>query len=189
MIRELIKIAERVLRRYLPPIPISPFPAAHIQKLKFPLFSGDIRNHNQFKELFIHFTKHLDQTECLYQLVESMQRPAERKNIKPCTSIYRAWQILDESYGDDDRLVDNLICDIENLNSYTIKGRVNLAEMDKFTESIQNFITQVEGTNITQYLNGRLLFTQKFAESYRKNIACYFCKELLMESRKTRSMV
>ena len=115
-----------------------------MQKLKFPTFSGDIRDYKQFKELFIHFTKHLDQTECLYQLVESMQRPAERKKIKPCTSIYQAWQILDESYGDDDRLVDILLCDIENLNSYTIKGRVNLAEMDKFTESIQNFITQVE---------------------------------------------
>ena len=89
-----------------------------------------------------------------------MQRPAERKKIKPCTSIYRAWQILDESYGDDDRLVDILLCDIENLNSYTIKGRVNLAEMDKFTESIQNFITQVEGIGMTQDLNGRLLVTQ-----------------------------
>ena len=160
MIHELIKIAERVLRRDLPPIPISPFPAAHMQKLTFPTFSEDIRDDKQFKELFIHFTKHLDQTECLYQLVDSMQRPAERKKIKPCTSIYRARQILDESYGDDDRLVDILLCDIENLNSYTIKGRVNFAEMDKFTESIQNFITQVEGINMTQYLNGRLLVTQ-----------------------------
>ena len=62
MIHELIKIAERVLRRDLPPIPISPFPAAHMQKLKFPTFSGDIRDYKQFKELFIHFTKHLDQT-------------------------------------------------------------------------------------------------------------------------------
>ena len=64
MIHELIKIAERVLLRDLPPIPISPFPAAHMQKLKFPTFSGDIRDYKQFKELFIHFTKHLDQTEC-----------------------------------------------------------------------------------------------------------------------------
>ena len=84
-----------------------------------------------------------------------MQRPAERKTIKPCTNIYRALQILDESYGDDDRFVDILLRDIEKLNSHTIKGRVNLAEMDKFTESIQNFITQVEGINMTQYLNGR----------------------------------
>ena len=159
MLHELIKIAERVLCRDLPPIPLSPFPAAHMQKLKFPTFSGDIHDYKQFKELFIHFTKHLDQTECLYQLVESMQRPAERKKIKPCTNIYRAWQILDESYGDDDRLVNILICDIEKLNSYSIKGRVNLAEMDKFTESIQNFITQVEGINMIQYLNGRLLVT------------------------------
>ena len=149
MIHELIKLAERVLRRDLPPIPISPFPAAHMQNLKFPTFSGDIRDYKQLKKLFIHFTKHLDQTECLNQLVESMQRPAERKKIKPCTSIYRAWQILDESYGDDDRLVDVLLRDIENLNSYTTKGRVNLAEMDKFTETIQNFITQVEGINMT----------------------------------------
>ena len=50
--------------------------------------------------------------------------------------------------------------DIEHLTAYTMKGRVNLAEMDKFTESIQNFITQVDGINMTQYLNGRLLVTQ-----------------------------
>ena len=86
MIHEPIKIAERVLRRDLPPIPVSPAPAAYMQKLKFPTFSGDIGNYKQFKELFIHFTKHLDQTERLYQLVESMQRPAERKKIKPCTN-------------------------------------------------------------------------------------------------------
>ena len=56
MIHELIKIAEHVLRRDLglPPIPISPTPAAHMQKLKFPTFSGDIRDYKQFKELFIH---------------------------------------------------------------------------------------------------------------------------------------
>ena len=58
-----------------------------MQKLKFPTFSGDIRDYKQFKELFIHFTKHLDQTECLYQLVESMQRPAERKKVKPCRPL------------------------------------------------------------------------------------------------------
>ena len=62
-----------------------------------------------------------------------MRPPAERKKIKPCTSIYQAWQILDESYGDDDRLVDILLHDIEHLTAYTMKGRVNLAEMDKFT--------------------------------------------------------
>ena len=89
-----------------------------------------------------------------------MQRPAERKKIKPFTNTYRDWQILDERYGDDDRLVDILLFDIEKLNSYSIKWRVNLAEMDKFTDSIQNFITQVEGINMTQDLNGRLLVIQ-----------------------------
>ena len=89
-----------------------------------------------------------------------MQRPAERNKIKPCTDYHRAWQILDEHYGDDDRLVDILLRDIENPNSYATKGRVNLAEMETFTESIQNFITQVEGINMTQDLNGRLLVTQ-----------------------------
>ena len=75
-------------------------------------------------------------------------------------AVYRAWQILDESYGDDDRLVDIRLGDIENLTSYTMKGRVNFDEMDTFNESIQNFITQVEGIYMTQDLNGRLLVTQ-----------------------------
>ena len=160
MIHELIKISEHVLHRDSPPIPISTAPTAQMQKLKFPTFSGDIREYKRFRELFIHFTNHLNHIECLYQLVECMQRPAERNKIKPCTDYHRAWQILDEHYGDDDRLVDILLRDIENLNSYATKGRVNLAEMETFTESIQNFITQVEGINMTQDLNGRLLVTQ-----------------------------
>ena len=48
MIHELIKIAERVLRWDLPPMPISPAPAAHMQKLKYSTFSGDIRDYKQF---------------------------------------------------------------------------------------------------------------------------------------------
>ena len=160
MIHELIKISEHVLHRDSPPIPISPAPTAHMQKLKFPTFSGDIRDYKRFRELFIHFANHLTPTECLYQLVECMQRPAERNKIKPCTNYHRAWQILDEHYGDDDRLVDILLRDVENLNSYDTKGRVNLTEMETFTESIQNFITQVEGINMTQDLSGRLLVTQ-----------------------------
>ena len=58
-----------------------------------------------------------------------MQRPAERKKNNPCTNFHIAWQILDESYGDDDRLVDTLPHDIANLNSYATKRKVNLAEM------------------------------------------------------------
>lgn len=50
MIHELIKKAESVLRRDLPPIPLlpaplAPAPAAQMQKLKFPTFSGDIRDY------------------------------------------------------------------------------------------------------------------------------------------------
>ena len=55
MIHELVKtagcvlIAEGVLYRYLQPIPLSPAPAPQMQTLKFPTFSGDIRDYKQFK--------------------------------------------------------------------------------------------------------------------------------------------
>ena len=91
MIHELIKISEHVLHRDSPPIPISPAPTAQMQKLKFPTFFGDNRDYKRFRELFIHFANHLTPTECLYQLVECMQRPAERNKIKPCTNYHRAW--------------------------------------------------------------------------------------------------
>ena len=89
---------------------------------------------------FFDLTKHLGQTECLYQLVESMQRPAERKKMKPCTNIYRAWHIIDESHGDDDRLVDILLRDVENLNTYTTKGEL---VSPKLTNSLNPYRTSL----------------------------------------------
>ena len=49
MIHELIKISEHVLHRDSPPIPISTAPTAQMQKLKFPTFSGDIREYKRFR--------------------------------------------------------------------------------------------------------------------------------------------
>ena len=77
MIHELIKIADTN---------ITSSGSIHAAA-KFPTFSGDIPDYRLFKELFIHFTKHLDQTECLYQLVESCNvPPRERRSSRVLTS-------------------------------------------------------------------------------------------------------
>lgn len=38
-------------------------------------------------------------------------------HVKGCINVERAWQVLDECYGDDDRMVDSLLKDLDNLRS------------------------------------------------------------------------
>ena len=78
----------------------SPTFISRMAKLKFPTFSGDIRDYVRVKELFEHFPTHLDETERLYQMVESMEEQPEKDKIKAYTKVDGAWEILDEGYGD-----------------------------------------------------------------------------------------
>ena len=105
---------------------------------KFPTFSGDMRDYKRFKELFLHFPKHLTERERFYQLVESMERESEIR--KSCKDIARAWEILDEKFNDTDHLLETCLSDLENLNTYeTSRGKYDLKLMEKFTELIQTF--------------------------------------------------
>ena len=54
--------------------------------------------------------------ERFYQLVESMENDSEERKIQACIDIERAWGILDEAYGDEDRLVEVLLNDLEQLS-------------------------------------------------------------------------
>ena len=66
-------------------------------KIKFPTFSGDLRDYKRFKEQFLHYSKSLGETECFHQLVESMERKREKNKIKNCVDVKRAWEILNEA--------------------------------------------------------------------------------------------
>lgn len=146
-------------------------PRSRMEKLKFPKFSGDMRDYRRFKENFEHFSKHLDEKERFYQLIESMEKNTEKRKIKGCLDIKRAWEILDESYGDNDRLLELLLNDLEQLNTYELsKGKYDLKAMEHFVESVRSFATNVETIKMKEDLNGRMLLTQlrrKLPEDHR----------------------
>ena len=78
---------------------------------------------------------------------------------------------MDEAYGDDDRLLEILLNDLEQLNMYEVsKGKYDLKIMERFVESLQNFVSQVETVGMGKDLNGRMLLTQvrhKLPEEHR----------------------
>ena len=85
--------------------------------MKFPTFSGDIKDYKRFKEMFLHCTSGISEIESFYQLTASMINTKEKDKIKGCINIDRAWQVLDDCYGDEDKLVDSLLRELENLKT------------------------------------------------------------------------
>ncbi|MCG8432222.1 MAG: hypothetical protein MJA29_13770, partial [Candidatus Omnitrophica bacterium] len=167
-IRDLQRKAEEILSKKPkpPPKPTVATPAkstgvsSRMAKLKFPTFSGDIRDYRKFRDQFTYFTKTLEPDEQLYQLVESMERTREKQKIKNCMSITKAWSILDSEYGDKDRLIDILLSDLEKIETYHNKGNINIGHMARFVETLQNFSTHFESLGMSSDLNGRVMLTQ-----------------------------
>ncbi|ESP05197.1 hypothetical protein LOTGIDRAFT_152007 [Lottia gigantea] len=143
IVRDLIRRAKRLLDAESPTIqpqinrsnqPVSSH--ARLAKLKFATFSGDLRDYKLFKKQFLHYSQHLDKIECFYQLVESIEKVREKNKIKSCISTTRAWEILDEFYGDDDQIVETLLGDLERMTSHDTKGHINISAMEKFVEAL-----------------------------------------------------
>ncbi|KAJ8032361.1 hypothetical protein HOLleu_25872 [Holothuria leucospilota] len=144
--------------------------APRMERMKFPKFSGDIKDYKRFKKLFTHCTANLTEIECFYQLTESMSHAPERNKIKGCINIERAWQVLDDCYGDNDKVVDRLLQDLNNLRPYEHKGKTNLQEMDRFVQTLQTFETQAEGIGLSGELNSKIMqsqIKQKLPEEHR----------------------
>ena len=95
----------------------------------------------------------------------------KKEKSKHVSTFKRAWEILDEAYCDDDRLLEILLNDLEQLNTYEVsKGKYDLKIMERFVESLQNFVSQVETIEMGKDLNGRMLLTQvrrKLPEEHR----------------------
>lgn len=152
------------------PMSTTPSPAAKMARMKFPVFSGDVRDYRRFKELFIHCTEGLSEIECHFQLTESMSRKYERDMVKSCINTQRAWEILDESFGDQDKVIDAILNDIDNLKTYEVKGKVNLTAMGHFVQTLQVFETQAEAIGLSGELNSKIMLNQirqKLPEEHR----------------------
>ena len=99
-----------------------------------------------------------------------MSKPREKNKIKGCSDLKKAWEILDEAYGDEDRIVETLINDLDSIDTYEVKGKINLTAMEKFVENLQNFSTQMESLGIKGELNSRVILAQvrrKLPEEHR----------------------
>ena len=90
-------------------------------------------------------------------MLERIEKPRERDEIKCCINLELAWLILDEYDCNEDQLVETLIKDIEDLNCYEDRGKLNLYKMEKFAESLSNFTSQMSALDKTDDLNGRIL--------------------------------
>ncbi|XP_071509981.1 uncharacterized protein [Diadema antillarum] len=141
-----------------------------MQKMKFPTFNGDIKDYQRFRTLFQHCAADLTEIECFYQLTQAMINARERNMIKGCINVQRAWQVLDEKYGDQDRVVDSLLRDLENLKPYEIKGKISLNAMTGFVQTLQVFEMQAETIGLSGELNSKIMLSQikqKMPEGHR----------------------
>ncbi|XP_072170561.1 uncharacterized protein [Diadema setosum] len=141
-----------------------------MQKMKFPTFNGDIKDYQRFRTLFQHCAADLTEIECFYQLTQAMINARERNMIKGCINVQRAWQVLDEKYGDQDRVVDSLLRDLENLKPYEIKGKISLSAMTGFFQTLQVFEMQAETIGLSGELNSKIMLNQikqKMPEGHR----------------------
>ena len=151
-----------------PVTPVAPAPAppshptfnSRLAKLKFPTFSGDIRDYSNFKGQFEYFAKDLPAQEKLYQLTESMEKPRDKAKVKHCLDLSTAWSILDTEFGDNDRLIDVLIADIQQIDPYHTNEKISIPAMSKFVETLQNFTTHFNSLGMGSDLNSRVILTQ-----------------------------
>ncbi|KAJ8039724.1 hypothetical protein HOLleu_13819 [Holothuria leucospilota] len=142
-----------------------------MERMKSPKFGRDIEDYKRFKKLFTHCLANLTEIECFYQLTDSMSHARERNKIKGCINIERAWQVLDDCYGANDKVVDRLLLqDLNNLPPYEHKGKTNLQEMDRFVQTLQTFETQAEDIGLSGELNSKIMLSQikqKLPEEHR----------------------
>lgn len=105
-----------------------------------------------------------------------MSHARERNKIKGCINIERAWQVRDDCYGDNDKVVDRLLQDLNNLWPYEHKGKTNIQEMDCSVQKLQTFEAQAEGIGLSGEMNSKIMLSQikqKLPEEHR--IAYYKC--------------
>lgn len=152
---------------YLPP---SGTHAPKMTRMKFPTFSGAIEDYERFKEFFQYCTQGLTEMESFFQLTESMINHKEKVMVKSCATVERAWEVLDARYGDQDRLVDSLLKDLDNLKSYELKGRISVQAMTRFIQVLQNFECRAESMGLSGELNSKIMLSsikQKLPEEHR----------------------
>nr|XP_054771582.1 uncharacterized protein LOC129279496 [Lytechinus pictus] len=149
---------------------VAPSSTPKMARMKFPTFSGDLKDYRRFKELFVHCAGGLTEIECFYQLTESMINNRERNMIKGCVSVARAWEILDEYYGDPDKVVDSLLKELDDLKPYEHKGKISLPAMKRFVQTLLTFENQAETVGLEGELNSRIMLSnirQKLPEEHR----------------------
>ena len=152
------------------PAPSSTSHAPKMTRMKFPTFNGAIEDYERFKEFFQYCTQGLTEMESFFQLTESMVNQREKTMVKSCSSIERAWEVLDAKYGDQDRLVDSLLRDLDSLKPYEFKGKINIHAMNRFIQTLQTFECRAESVGLSGELNSKIMLSsikQKMPEDHK----------------------
>ena len=131
-----------------PPAIEKPKPVkCQLERLKVQQFNGNVRDYPSWKLNFRHcMAKYcLDEDEQLQRLKEAILPPVH-KEITHCLTIQSAYEILDQSYGNEDELMTLLLHDIKSCQP--IKHS-NFKSLKSFAAEIRAFITRVKDLNKT----------------------------------------
>ena len=106
-----------------------------IQKIKPPIFDGEICNYPAWKKRWRELISPSSGSECeeLYRMQDAMGPKTLSATIKSFQSLHEAWSFLEDQYGRADVAAVKLLNDFQNINL----GRVN--DHEKFMEMYRQF--------------------------------------------------
>ena len=81
--------------------------------------------------------------------------------IKGCISVHRAWQLQDECYGDEDKIMDSLLKEPSDLKPYKTKGKGILYAMSRFVQIFPTLETQAGTGGLSEELNSRMMLSKR----------------------------
>jgi len=116
-------------------------PKCYLERLKVPVFSGNIREYPSWKCAFQNaMTKYCpDEEEQIQRLKDAVKSDAH-KEILHCMSVDSAFVLLDQNYGNNDELMHLLLRDVKTLKP--IKNS-NSSSLKSFASDIRSFIIRI----------------------------------------------
>ena len=146
-------------------------PSTHLEKIKFPVFTGKTRDWPQFKKDFqsqvVHFITE-DTTKC-YTLRNAL--PADAKVwARNGDYFVEIWKKLDEKYADEGKMVDIILAEVKNFKQLK----------DNENKRLIQFIDVLEKSKLGNNISGqRFRITKHYvSQNHRKKATESFENEL-----------
>ena len=124
----------------------SPENAIKLQRLKFPIFDGHIRNYAKFKHEFDKFVKPMCSNNQLAFVLKSYLCDSVRKDVENFDyDIDLMWCRLDAKYGSKQKLIDSILSEIERLSENN-NSPESLLKMIYTVEAANNDLMRIDST-------------------------------------------